>query len=173
MCRVLADTTMNSFLTSCSLITEIGQCLNLLRYCFSQLFSSSPLRFPHLFVSRLTPIRLHVQVRMHWTAIYQVCASVTKPTHAYATRGTNCCHMTDSTSVQPNLLTVFVSSASPKVAVVAAGLQGQAATVVVFASRVRLSPSSSATGLHLSPGPSTLSLRRPLTAPDFSQVSIT
>ena len=56
---------------------------------FFQMFSRSPVRFAHLAVSPLTPLPLHVRVQIHWTmtAVYPVCASVTKPTRAYATRG--------------------------------------------------------------------------------------
>ena len=39
--------------------------------------------------------------------------------------------------------------------------------------RAGLSPSSSVTGRHPSPGPSSLSLHRPSTVPDVSQVSVT
>ena len=63
------------------------------------MFGRSPVRLTHLAVS--LPTLLPVHVRVHWTttAVYPVCASVTKPTRAYATRGTNCCHSTDSTCV--------------------------------------------------------------------------
>ena len=47
------------------------------------------------------------------TAVYPVCASITKPTRAYATRGTSCCHLTDSMCVRPSLLSVSISSALP------------------------------------------------------------
>ena len=111
--------------------------------------------FTHLAVSLPTPLPLHVQVQIHWTttAVHPVCACVTKPTRAYATRGTNCCHLTDSTCVRPGLLSVFISSALPQVIIVAAGQRGNAPTVVVVASRAGLSPSSLATGRHGSPAP--------------------
>ena len=98
-----------------------------------------------------------MRVQIHWTttAVYPVCASITKPTRAYATRGTNCCHLTDSICVWPSLL----CSALPQVVIVAAGQQGNAPTVVVVASRAGLSPSSSVTSQ-----PRTL---RPLTTPTF------
>ena len=71
----------------------------------------SPMIFSHLAVSLPTPLPLHVRVQIHWTttAVYPVCASVTKPTRAYATRGTNYCHLTDSTCARPSLLSVFLS----------------------------------------------------------------
>ena len=67
------------------------------------MFSRSPMIFAHLAVSLPTPLPLHVRVRIHWTAVYPVCASVTKPTRAYATRGTSYCHLTNSTCVRPSL----------------------------------------------------------------------
>ena len=75
-------------------------------------------------------------IQIHWTmtAVYPVCASVTKPTRAYATRGTSCCHLMGSTRVWPSLLAMFISSASPKVVVIAAGQRGNVPTVVVVAS---------------------------------------
>ena len=122
-----------------------------------------------------TPLPLHVRVRIHWTttAVYPVCCSVTKPTRAYATRATSCCLLTDSTCVRPSLLSVFISSALPQAISVVAGQRGNAPTVVVVASRAGLSPTSSATGRHPSPGPSALSLHRPPTVPDVSQLSVT
>ena len=128
--------------------------------------------FTHLAVSLPTPLPLHVRVQIHWTltAVYPVCASVTKPTRAYATRGTNYCHLKDSTCVRPGLLSVFISSALPQVVIVAVGQRGNAPTVVVVTSRAGLSPPSSVTGRHPSPGPSALSLHRPSTVPDISQL---
>ena len=146
------------------------------------MFGRSPMIFAHLAVSLPTPLPLHVRVRIHWptTAMYPVCASVTKPTRsitkptrAYATRGTSYCHLTDSTCVLPSLLSVFISSAFPQAIIVATGQRGNAPTMVVVASRAGLSPSSSATGRHPSPGPSALSLHRPSTVPDVSQLSVT
>ena len=139
------------------------------------MFGRSPVRVTHLAVSLPIPLPLHVRVGIHWTttAVYPVCASLTKPTQAYATRGTNCCHSTDSTCVRPSLLSVFISSALPQLVIIAAGQRGNAPTVAVVTSRAGLSPSSSATGRHPSPGPSTLSLHRPSTVPDVSQLSVT
>ena len=106
-------------------------------FCFFQMFGLSPMIFAHLAVSLPTPLPLHVRVPIHWTrtAAYPVCASVTKPTHAYATRGTSYCLLTDSTCVRPSLLSVFISSALPQAIIVAAGQRGNAPTVVVVASR--------------------------------------
>ena len=61
----------------------------------------------------------------------------------------------------------------PQAISVVAGQRGNAPTVVVVASRAGLSPSSSATGRHPSPGPSALSLHQPPTVPDVSQLSVT
>ena len=90
------------------------------------MFSRSPMIFTHLAVSLPTPLPLHVRVQIHWItkAVYLVCASVTKPTRAYATRGTNYCHLTDSPCVRPSLLSVFISP----VVIVAAGQRGNAPT---------------------------------------------
>ena len=107
----------------------------------------------------------------HDSRVSGVC--VTKPTRAYATRATSYCLLTDGTCVRPSLLNVFISSALPQAIIVAAGQRGNAPTVVVIASRVGLSPSSSATGRHPSPGPYALSLHRPSTVPDVSQLSVT
>ena len=65
------------------------------------MFGLSPVRFTQLAVSLPTPLPLHVQVQIHWTmtAVYPVCAIVTKLARAYATRGTDCCRSTDSTCV--------------------------------------------------------------------------
>ena len=147
----------------------------MLWFSFFQMLGRLPVRFTHLAVSLPTPLPLHVRVKIHWTmtAMYPVCASVTKPTRAYATRGTNCCHLTDTTCVRPGLLSMFISSTLPQVVIVAARQRGNAPTVVVVASRAGLSPSSSATGRHPSPGPSALSLHRPSTVPDVSQLSVT
>ena len=101
------------------------------------MFGRSAVRFTHLAVPLPTPLPVHVRVQIHWTmtAVYLVCAFVTKPTHAYATRGTNCCHSMDSTCVRPSLLSVFISSALPQVVIMAAGQRGNAPTVVVVANR--------------------------------------
>ena len=119
------------FLTFCCWIAEIWLFSYLLCFCFFQMFGRSPMIFAHLAVSLLTPLPLHVRVRIHWTttAVYLVCRSVTKPTRAYATRATSCCLWTDSTCVRPSLLSVFISSALPQAISVVAGQRGNAPTV--------------------------------------------
>ena len=137
------------------------------------MFSRSPMIFAHVAVSLPTPLPLHLRVRIHWTttAVYPVCASVTKPTRAYATRGTSYCHLTDSTCVRPSLHVhqLGLAPGDHRCRI----QRGNTPTVVVVASRAGLSPSSSATGRHPSPGPSALSLHRPSTLPDVSQLSVT
>ena len=160
---------------NCCWITEIWLFSYLLWFCVFQMFCRSPVRFAQpgrVAADTVTSARASSDSLDHDSRVPGVCQRH-QAYPAYATRRTNCCHLTDSTCVRPSLLSVFISSALPQVVIVAAGQRGNAPTVVVVASRVGLSPSSSATGRHPSPGPSALSLHQPLTVPDVSQLSVT